>query len=69
MTANVDKKEFQKWTTSERENNQLRLARKLIDVLEQVEQETKVYPLDIARGTNHFVGYDIRKNCWRPNIT
>lgn len=33
----------------------------------KIETETKVYPLDIAKGTSHFVGYDIRKMKWKPN--
>mgnify|MGYP003149133576 CR=1 FL=1 len=67
MTPVVDKKKYQQWTTSEKENDKLRLAKKFIDVIEQVEQESKVFPLDIARRTSHFVGYDIRSNKWRPN--
>ena len=67
MTAVVDRKKYQKFTESEKENERLRLAKKLIDVLEQVEQETRVYPMDIAKGTTHFIGYDIRENKWMPN--
>jgi len=67
MSGVVDRTKYQVFTKTEKENDRLRLAKKLIDVLELVETETKVYPLDIAKGTSHFVGYDIRKMKWKPN--
>ena len=68
MTPIVNKADYQSWTTSEKENKQLRLARRFIELIEELENETKIYPYDISRGTSHFIGYDMRTQKWQPNI-
>lgn len=67
-TAKVDKEPFQKWTTSQAENDKLALGKLLIETIQNVSEIQKVYPFDVCRGTSHFIGYDIRKNKYFVNV-
>lgn len=56
----LDRKEFELWTTSEKQNQILMAGKDVISAIENIEDVVKIYPFDIMRGTSHFIQYDIR---------
>ena len=64
----VDKAPFELWTNSSEQNEKLRAGRKLIEVINQAGEHTKIYPADIQRATSNFLTYDIRKQEYQVNV-
>ena len=56
----LDKKEFELWTKTEKQNEILMAGKDVISAIENIEDVVKIYPFDIMRGTSHFIQYDIR---------
>ena len=67
-TINVDRKKYEVYTKSAQENETLRDAKNFIDALHRLERHTKVYPLNIANGTNGLIRFDIRKQMYFPSV-
>ena len=57
----VERRPYERWTTSSEENEKLRMGRKLIEVINACNTHTKIYPVTIQQATSNFITYDIRK--------
>ena len=67
-TAQLDKEQFQLWTTCEKQNEKLRVARDFIKAVEHLSDYTKVYPLNMVNGTSGLVHFNARTQKFYPNI-
>lgn len=68
VIAEVDKSDYQLWTISEEENIRLRAARKFIEAAEELEQFTKVYPMNLSTGTSGMISFNLREQKLYPSI-
>ena len=68
VIAEVDKSDYQLWTVSEEENIRLRAARKFIEAAEELEQFTKVFPMNLTSGTSGIISFDMREQKLYPSI-
>ena len=66
--AYVDKKPFERWTTSAEENNKVKAGRKLLDAIDEISKYSKVYPLAIQQATSNLVSYNMRENKYFINL-
>lgn len=57
----IDKRPYEVWTKSSRENQLLKDGRNLIEAVEKLGKHTKVYPQQIMLATSNLIGYDLRK--------
>lgn len=64
----VPKEPYQVYTKSAEENKKLKLGRKLIQVLEEVDEVSHIYPLDIQKGTSELLKYNLRRAEYTVNI-
>lgn len=64
----VDKTPFEMYTRSSEENQKLKLARKFIDILEEVSEVTHVYHKNIQTAVSNFVIFDMRENRFFANV-
>lgn len=64
----VPKEPYQVYTKSAEENRKLKVGRKLIEILDEVAEVTKIYPIDMQRGTSQLLQYDMRRAEYRINI-
>ena len=67
-TAQLDKDQFQLWTTCEEQNEKLRVARDFIKAVEHLSDYTKVYPFNMVNGTSGLVHFNARTQKFYPNI-
>lgn len=68
VIAEVDKSDYQLWTISEEENIRLRAARKFVEAVEELEQFTKVFPMNLTSGTSGMISYNMREQKYYPNV-
>lgn len=64
----VDRRKYERYTKSSKENERLRDGRRFLEVLELIEKHVKVYPANITTGTSNLIGFDIRKGEYHINI-
>ena len=57
----VKRKDFEVWTTSERQNKRRLAGNKFISNIAGLQEYVHIYPKDIMQGTSGFVKYDMRK--------
>ena len=65
----VDKKPYELWTKTPDENKRVKDGQQLIKSLETINSYATVRGLDIQRGLNSFIRFDIRKNKFYPNLS
>ena len=58
----VDRKDFETWTTNEKQNKKLLAGNKLISALNDFNKENNLYHNFIAQGTGGYIKYDMYKN-------
>lgn len=59
----VNKKDYEIWTTSEKQNEKVILGNQFIHSANELSKiGVKVYPANISRATSNFVLYDLAKN-------
>ena len=63
----VQRKDFEVWTTSERQNKRLLAGNKFISNIAGLQEYVHIYPKDIMQGTSGFVRYDIRNHKYYVN--
>ena len=63
----VQRKGFEVWTTSERQNKRLLAGNKFISNIAGLQEYVHIYPKDIMQGTSSFVRYDIRNHKYYVN--
>lgn len=63
----VERKDFETWTTSERQNKRLITANKLISALEDMEKEHTMAKMFVNRMTNGYVMFDMYDNGYKVN--
>ncbi len=62
-TIIVNKKDYEIWTTSEKQNQKVILGNQFIHSVNELSKiGVKVYPANISQATSHFVLYDLAKN-------
>ena len=66
--AYLDRKPYEKWTTSAEENQKLRDGKKFLEALEKLSEHTQIYPANIQRGTSNLIFFDMRKNRYIVNV-
>ena len=64
----IERTDYIKWTESAEENKRLKIARKFIEVMDEVAEVTTVNPTAIVRGTNQLVSLDVIRGELIPNI-
>ena len=64
----VDKKPYELWTKTPDENKRVKDGQQLIKSLEKIHTYSTVRGLDIQRGLNSFIRFDMRKNKFYPNL-
>ena len=60
----VDKKPFERWTTSAEENEKVKAGRKLLDAIEEISKYSKVYPMTVQNAVSGLVSFNIRTNSY-----
>ena len=63
----VERKDFEIWTTSERQNQRLLAGNKFINNLSDLSKYAHVYPQNIMTGTSGFIRFDMRDNKYYVN--
>jgi len=60
----VNKKDFQIWSTSEKQNQKIVFGNQMIKAIKDLTDSlsVKVFPMDIQRATSGFITFDIREN-------
>ena len=60
----VDKKPYERWTTSAEENEKVKVGRKMLEAIEELGKYTKVYPFAIQKATSNLLSFNIRTNSY-----
>lgn len=68
VKPNINKRDFELYTSSSEENEKLRDARAFLDALKKLERHTKVYPINIQQATSQMIQYNIRNNTYSVNL-
>ena len=63
----VDRKEFETWTTSEKQNKLLLVGNKFISALDEMDKVHPIAKMFTNRLTNGYVNFDMYKNGFRVN--
>ena len=64
----VDKKPFERWTTSAEENEKVKAGRKLLDAIEEISKYSKVYPMTVQNAVSGLVSFNMRTNSYYINL-
>lgn len=67
-TVYVDKKPYERWTKSAKENEIVKAGRKLLDAIDEISNYTNIYPLTIQQATSNLIAYNMRTNEYRINL-
>ena len=66
--VDVTLEDYTRYTSTEEENERVIRANQLIHSLDMVSKYTKIYPVDIQRGTSAFIKFDLARNKYIPNL-
>lgn len=64
----IERTDYIRWTKSAEENKRLKIARKFIEVMDEVAEFTTVNPMAIVQGTNQLVTINRSRGEFVPNI-
>lgn len=59
LIPDVDKSLYCKYTKNQKENDKLRIAKRFIKVLNEIEDYNHIYPFSVVKATSGFVNYNM----------
>jgi len=65
----VKRKDFEVWTTSEKQNRKIIAGNKFIQATKELEKHSHIYALEIQKATSNYIQFDPRSNKYRINPT
>jgi len=65
----VKRKDFETWTTSEKQNEKIIAGNKFIQATKELEKHSHIYALEIQKATSNYIQFDPRSNKYRINPT
>ena len=63
----VKRKDFEVWTTSEKQNKKIVAGNKFIQAIKELEELNHVFPFHIQNATGNYIQFDGRTNKYRIN--
>ena len=65
----VKRKDFEVWTTNEKQNKKIVAGNKFIQAIKELEEYQHVFPMHIMTATTNYIQFDGRTNKYRINPT
>lgn len=66
-TVEVKRKDYETWTTSEKQNRKIVAGNLFIKSIKDLEDYCHVYPFHIQNATSNFIQFDAHDNKWKVN--
>ena len=63
----VKRKEFEVWTTSEKQNRKIIAGNKFIQAIQDLQKHSHIYALEIQKATSNYIQFDPRTNKYKIN--
>ena len=69
LSIDVNRKSFEVYTRSSKQNAVLKDAKNLIDALNRLKAHTHIYPAQITIATSNLIGYNMQSNKYQVNLS
>ena len=63
----VKRKDFETWTTSEKQNRKIIAGNKFIQAIQDLQKHSHIYALEIQKATSNYIQFDPRTNKYKIN--